>query len=75
MLPLPTKECVYCDYTFTSKSMVVNAQTASAESYFIQNKFPFEPDRVSTPHCRPVGDGTRLTLCVAELFLRRKTDR
>ena len=47
MLPLPTKECVYCDYTFTSKSMVMNAQAASAESLFIQNRFPFEAERVS----------------------------
>jgi hypothetical protein len=47
MLPLPTKECVYCDYAFTSKSMLVSAQSANAESFFIQNKFPFEPERVS----------------------------
>ena len=46
MLPLPTKECAYCDYTFTSKSMISTAQTQSAESYYIQNKFPFEPERV-----------------------------
>jgi hypothetical protein len=42
------KECTYCDYTFTSKSMLVGAQSALDESRSIRNRFPFEPERVSS---------------------------
>lgn len=47
MLPLPTKECDYCDYVFTSRSMLSTAQNAVVESQNIRDIFPFEPERVS----------------------------
>ena len=39
------KECTYCDYTFTAKTVQVNQLTASEESKFIRARFPFEPER------------------------------
>ena len=48
-LPISTKECSHCDYQFTSKSMLVSQQSAMEESNTIREKFPFEPERVSTP--------------------------
>jgi hypothetical protein len=48
MLPLPTKECDYCDYVFTSRSMLSTAQNAVVESQNIRDIFPFEPERVGT---------------------------
>lgn len=52
-LGLAIKECTYCDYTFTSKSMLTSTQSAIDESRSIRNRFPFEPERVSSwkiPH-------------------------
>jgi predicted amidophosphoribosyltransferase len=46
VLPLATKECLHCDYQFTSKSMLVSVQSAAEESQSIREKFPFEPERV-----------------------------
>jgi ribosomal protein S27AE len=43
---LATKECRFCDYQFTSKSLLVNQQTAAQESKAIRERFPFEPERV-----------------------------
>lgn len=45
-VPLSVRECRLCDYQFTSKSMLVNQQTASQESSAIRDRFPFEPERV-----------------------------
>lgn len=42
-----TKECRFCDYQFTSKSLLVNQQSAAQESQAIRDRFPFEPERVS----------------------------
>ena len=42
-----TKECIYCDYQFTSRSMLTNQYTATEESCFIRDRFPFEPERVN----------------------------
>lgn len=42
-----TKECRFCDYQFTSKSLLVNQQSAAQESQSIRDRFPFEPERVS----------------------------
>jgi len=50
MLAVSTKECLYCDYQFTSRSMLQNQYSATEESSFIRDRFPFEPERVSTPH-------------------------
>ena len=47
------KQCPSCDYTFTSKSMLMlssgssGALSALEESKAIRDKFPFEPERVS----------------------------
>lgn len=46
MVAVAVKECTYCDYVFTSKSMLVSGQTAAEESQSIRERFPFEPDRV-----------------------------
>ena len=46
MLPTAMKECSHCDYLFTSKSMLVTAQSSMEESQSIRDKFPFEPERV-----------------------------
>ena len=40
------KECSYCDYLFTSKSMLITAQSAADESRQIRDTFPFQPERV-----------------------------
>lgn len=40
------KECSYCDYQFTSKSMLITAQSAAEESRQIRETFAFEPERV-----------------------------
>ena len=48
VLPISTKECSHCDYQFTSKSMLMSQQSAIDESNTIREKFPFEPERVST---------------------------
>ncbi len=45
-LPLATRDCSYCDYQFTSKSMLVPVQSAVEESQSIRERFPFEPERV-----------------------------
>lgn len=47
---LSTKECRFCDYQFTSKSLLVNQQSAAQESQAIRDRFPFEPERVRTLH-------------------------
>jgi ribosomal protein L37AE/L43A len=47
LLGLAIRECTYCDYTFTSKSMLPGTQSAIDESRTIRNRFPFEPERVS----------------------------
>jgi hypothetical protein len=39
------KECTYCDYTFTAKTIQVNQMSAADESKFIRSRFPFEPER------------------------------
>lgn len=42
------KECIHCDYVFTSKSLLnaaAAAQGVSDESTAIRDMFPFEPDR------------------------------
>ena len=39
------RECNYCDYTFTSRSMLVASSTAEEESASIRSRFPFEPER------------------------------
>eukprot|EP01031_Cornospumella_fuschlensis_P038599 gene38600-46925_t len=44
-LPVSARECKSCDYQFTSKSMLVNQQSAIQESLSIRDKFPFEPER------------------------------
>ncbi|RYH29876.1 hypothetical protein EON65_07025 [archaeon] len=46
-LAVSARECKSCDYQFTSKSMLVNQQSAIQESQSIRDKFPFEPERVS----------------------------
>lgn len=48
MLALSVRECGLCDYQFTSKSMSNTALSAAQESQNIREKFPFEPERVST---------------------------
>ena len=47
MLANATKECMYCDYVFNSKSLLASVQSAAAESAFLRDRFPFEPERVS----------------------------
>ena len=47
LLGTATRECLHCDYQFTSKSMLVSTQSAVEESQSIREKFPFEADRVS----------------------------
>ncbi len=47
MLANATKECMYCDYVFNSKSLLTSVQSAAAESAFLRDRFPFEPERVS----------------------------
>jgi hypothetical protein len=47
MLTLSIRECSYCDYQFTSKSMLVNAQSAAEEAQSIREKFAFEAETVS----------------------------
>jgi len=44
-LAVSIKECAYCDYTFTSRSMLTGQQSAAEESRTIRNRFPFEPER------------------------------
>lgn len=39
------KECTYCDYTFTAKTVQVNQLSAAEESSVIRARFPFEPER------------------------------
>ena len=39
------KECKFCDYQFTSKSLTSGANAIQAESLFIRETFPFEPER------------------------------
>ncbi len=48
VVSLSVRECGLCDYQFTSKSMAVTMQSAAAESQQIRDKFPFEPERVSS---------------------------
>ncbi len=48
VLSLSVRECGLCDYQFTSKSMLMTQQTAAQESTQIREKFPFEPERVSS---------------------------
>jgi hypothetical protein len=40
------RECSFCDYQFTSKSMLVSSQGMLEESQNIRDRFPFEPERV-----------------------------
>ena len=39
------KECPSCDYTFTSKSQLVQQVSVEVESENIRSRFPFEPER------------------------------
>ena len=48
ILALSVRECRLCDYQFTSKSMLVTTQSAAQESTQIRERFPFEPERVSS---------------------------
>lgn len=48
---LSTRECMHCDYQFTSKSMTVSQASAAEESESIRDRFPFEPERVSKMGC------------------------
>jgi ribosomal protein L37AE/L43A len=48
VLALSVRECRLCDYQFTSKSMLVTTQSAHQESVSIRERFPFEPERVSS---------------------------
>jgi ribosomal protein L37AE/L43A len=47
LVAISLRECRFCDYQFTSKSLLVNQQSAAQESQTIRDKFPFEPERVS----------------------------
>ena len=44
-LSTSVKECTYCDYTFTSKSVQSSQMSAADESKLIRARFPFEPER------------------------------
>ena len=44
-LSTATKVCSYCDYVFTTKSMVVTKEMMLEESDKIRTRFPFEPER------------------------------
>jgi len=44
-LPTATKECAYCDYQFSSKSMLVTQSMMLEESDIIRDRFPFEAER------------------------------
>lgn len=44
-LSTATKECTYCDYQFSSKSMLITQSMMVEESDMIRDKFPFEPER------------------------------
>lgn len=46
VVAVSTRECRFCDYQFTSKSLLVNQQSAVQESQTIRERFPFEPERV-----------------------------
>jgi len=77
---LSMKECNFCDYQFTSKSMLVTTQSAAEESQHIRDRFPFEPERVSLPYlvfrCNP---GLTMIYDILKLInivsYRRKMDR
>jgi hypothetical protein len=45
MVAVAVKECLLCDYQFTSKSMLMTVESAKAESATIRESFPFEPER------------------------------
>lgn len=44
-LGVSIKECSYCDYAFTSRSMLVATTTVEEESANIRSRFAFEPER------------------------------
>lgn len=44
-VPIATKTCTHCDYSFSAKSLV-SSLTAEDESASIRERFPFEPERV-----------------------------
>lgn len=71
MLPLPTKECIYCDFVFTTKSMLLSAQATTAESSFIQSRFPFEPDRVRSIYFQMICL-SQVLLTASLIYLRRR---
>lgn len=39
------KECTYCDYAFTAKTVQANQLSVLEESKIVRARFPFEPDR------------------------------